>query len=102
MLRKINKTQERLSKLQNVLPRTIPLTLCKSFVRPHLDYGDIIYDIAYHNFFHKKLERTQDNACLAITRITRGTSKEKFTKNQVWSLFNTADGTENYVHFTKS
>ena len=28
----------------NTLPRKALLTLYKSFVRPHLDYGDIIYD----------------------------------------------------------
>ena len=29
-------------------------------------------------FFHQKLESIQYNACLAITRAIRGTSKEKF------------------------
>ena len=30
--------------LNNTLPRKALLTLYKSFVRPHLDYGDILYD----------------------------------------------------------
>ena len=33
-----------IKKLQNKLPRQGLLTICKSFVRPHLDYGDNIYD----------------------------------------------------------
>ena len=28
----------------------------KAFVRPHLDYGDIIYDEVYNETFHEKLE----------------------------------------------
>ena len=32
---------ERLSK---ILPQDFLLTIHKSFVRPHLDYGDILYD----------------------------------------------------------
>ena len=33
-----------LQKLQNLLPRSTPITIYKAFVRPHLDYGDILYD----------------------------------------------------------
>ena len=49
----------------------------KAFIRPHLDYGDILYDQAYNMSFHQKLESIQYNACLAITGAIRGTSKEK-------------------------
>ena len=31
-------------KLSNVLPIKSLITIYKSFVRPHLDYGDLIYD----------------------------------------------------------
>ena len=31
-------------KLHYILPRHSLLTIYKSFIRPHLDYGDIIYD----------------------------------------------------------
>ena len=31
-------------KLAHILPRQSLLTIYKSFIRPHLDYGDIIYD----------------------------------------------------------
>ena len=33
-----------LRKLQSILPRTSLLTIYKLFIRPHLDYGDIVYD----------------------------------------------------------
>ena len=74
---KIGKTLNLLRKLQNVLPRAALITLYKSFVRPHLDYGDIIYEEAYNSSFHQKLESIQYNACLAITGAIKGTSREK-------------------------
>ena len=30
--------------LQRKLPRNAMLTIYKFFIRPHLDYGDIVYD----------------------------------------------------------
>ena len=74
---KVNKTIGVIRKLQNVLPRSALLTIYKSFVRPHLDYGDIIYDQAYNASFQKKLESLQYNAALAITGAIRGSSTEK-------------------------
>ena len=74
---KTTKTICLLRKLQNLLPRSALITIYKAFVRPHLDYGDIIYDKAYNMSFHQKLESIQYNACLAITGAIRGTSKEK-------------------------
>ena len=41
---KVNKTIGLLRKLQDTLPRTSLITIFKSFIRPHLDYGHIIYD----------------------------------------------------------
>ena len=53
------------------------LTICKSFIRPHHDYGDVIYHQAYTASFHQKIESVQYNLALAITGAIRGTSKEK-------------------------
>ena len=64
-------------KLQNFLPRPFFLQIYKSFVRPHLDYSDIIYDKDFIGSFQKKLESIQYNAALAITRAIRRTSREK-------------------------
>ena len=46
VFRKINRIIGLLRKLQCLIPRCALLTLCKTFVRRHLDYGDIIYDKA--------------------------------------------------------
>ena len=74
---KTNKTIDIPWKLQNILPRQALITIYQTFVKPHLDYGDILYDQAYHASFHQKLEKIQYNACIAIKGATRGTSKEK-------------------------
>ena len=41
---KTNKTIGLLRKLSNLLPRQALVTIYKAFVRPHLDYGDVLYD----------------------------------------------------------
>ena len=66
-----------LRKLQNILPRPALLTIHKCFVRPHLDYDDIIYDQASNLSFLQKFESTQYNAALALTRAIRGSSRKK-------------------------
>ena len=77
ILNKTNGTVGLLRKLQNILPRSALLTIYKMFIRPHLDYGEIIYDQAYNASFHQILKLLQYNACLAIAGAIRGTSKEK-------------------------
>ena len=74
---KVNKTIGIIRKLQNLLPRSALITIYKSFIRSHLDYGDIIYDKAFNESFHAKLEPLQYNATLAITGAIRGSSSEK-------------------------
>ena len=73
----MSKTIALLRKLQKIL--TIPplFTIYKSFIRPHLDYREIIYDKAYNTSLHQNLEKIQYNSALAITGAIRGTSKEK-------------------------
>ena len=75
-MNKVNKTIELLRKLRNILPSEPLLTIYKSFVVPHLDYSDVIYDQHYNNFFHQKLEPLQYNAALAITDAIRDPSRE--------------------------
>ena len=65
-------------KLKNLLPRSALITLHKTFVRPHLDYGDIVYDQAHNASFHQKLESLQYNTCLVITGAMCG---RNYTKN---------------------
>ena len=77
ILSKTNRTIGLLRKLQSLLPRAALITIYKAFVRPHLDYGDVLYDQAFDASLHGKLESNQYNACLALTGAIRGTSKEK-------------------------
>ena len=60
-----------------MLPRQALVTIYKAFIRPHLDHGDVLYDQAFNNSFHAKMESIQYNACLVISRAIRGTSTEK-------------------------
>ena len=76
-LTKQNKMIGLLKKLSDLLPRQVLVTIYKAFIRPHLDYGDVVYDQASNNSFQAKMESIQYNACLAITGAIRGTSREK-------------------------
>ena len=76
-LNKVSKTIGLLRKLQKILTRLPLITIYKSFIRPHLDYRNIIYDQAYNVSFHQKLESIQYNAALGITGAISGTPREK-------------------------
>ena len=74
---KTNKKLGHFRKLQLVLARSSLLVIYKLFVRPHLDYGDIIYNQSYNTTFHQKMEAVQYNAGLTITGAIKASSKEK-------------------------
>ena len=76
-INKCNKIIGTMRRLSMTLSRKSLLTIYKSFVRPLLDYADIIYDKPYNESFKEKLEAVQYNACLAITGAIRGTSRER-------------------------
>ena len=63
---KTYKTIEYLRKLSNSLPRQALITIFKSCIRPHVDYGDVLYNQAFNNSFNAKMESIQYIACLAI------------------------------------
>ena len=77
VFKKTDKTIGLLKKLSNLFPRQALVTIYKVFIRPHLAYGDILYDKAFNNSFHTKMESIRYNACLPITGAIRGTSREK-------------------------
>ena len=93
----ISKTRKGIGLLKYVskyLPRHTLNELYKLSVRPHLDYGDIIYhipakendfsqDIILPNFM-EKLEFVQYFAALAVTGTWRGTSREKLYAELGW------------------
>ena len=74
----MSKTIGRLCKPQNLLPRKPLITVYKSFLKPRLDYGDVIY---YHNPYNASLycqfNSIQYNDALAKTNALHGTSQEK-------------------------
>ena len=76
-IKKATKGVNVIRKMNLLLPRSSLLTIYKSFVRPHLDYGDVIYDQPNNSRLSDKIESVQYNAALAITGAIRGTSKEK-------------------------
>ena len=77
---KANKGIDIIKRLSNTLPRKSFLTIYKSFIRPHLDYCDIIYDQPDNERFCTKIEHIQYNAALAITGAIKGTSQTKLCK----------------------
>ena len=77
ILNKVNNMIGLLRKFQLILLRHSLITIYKTFIRPHLDYGDVIYDRAFNESFHQRLESIQYNAAIAITGTIRGTSSEK-------------------------
>ena len=71
VLNKVKKTIGLLRKFQQTLRRQSLIIIYKSFIGPHLDNGDIIYDRAFNESFHKNLEPIQYNAAIAITGAIR-------------------------------
>ena len=66
--------------LSRYVSRDVLDQVYKLYVRPHLDYGDIIY----HRFdpnvsldLTRKLEQTQYSAALAVTGAWRGTNRQR-------------------------
>ena len=80
--------------LSKYLPRHTLNELYKLYVRPHLDYGDVIYHIPpkvcefsqtviLPNLM-EKLESVQYSAALTVTGTWRGTSREKLYAELGW------------------
>ena len=90
----ISKTRKGIGLLQYLskyLPRHTLSELYKPYVRPHLDYGDVIYhipakicefsqNISLSNLM-EKLESVQYSAARAVTGTWKGTSRENYTLN---------------------
>ena len=77
---KMSKTLKGISIIKKVskgLPRYSLVTIYKSFVKPHLDYSDIIYDQPNNESFTQKIEKIQYNDALAITGAIKGTYQSK-------------------------
>ena len=66
-----------IKKLSIHLPREALLRIYKSFVRPHLDYGDKTFDKPNNESFKSIIESIQYKACIAITGAIQGTARER-------------------------
>ena len=85
--------------------------LCKLYVRPHLDYGDVIYHIPQkvNDFSHEitlhclmdRLDSVQNSAGLAITGAWKGTSRNKIYEELGWESLNDRRWSRRLVLFFK-
>ena len=64
---KFNRGITILCELQTVLPREALLTIYRSFIPPHFDYGDVIFDQSCNDSFNASLESCQYKAALAMS-----------------------------------
>ena len=60
-----------------MLPRHSLLKVYKSFVRPHLDYGNTLHDQPDNKSLCQKIETIQYNAALSIIGVIKGASQIK-------------------------
>ena len=73
----INSGISLLRKLRHSILRKPLLSIYKTFFRPHLDYGHVIYDKPHNEKFTDTVQSFQYDAALAIMGAIKGTSKEK-------------------------
>ena len=65
-------------RLSRAFPSDAFITIHKSFIRPHLDYADIIYDKPNNDSISQKIENAQYRAYLAITGTIQENSRKRF------------------------
>ena len=65
-------------KFQLIISRRSLFIIYESFIRPHDDYCDVIYDKLSNASFPNKIEWVQYNAARAIAAAIKGSSLDKF------------------------
>ena len=76
--------------LSKYVARDVSDQIYKLYVRPHLDYGDIIYhkyDLEFKLDFAKRPESTQYSAVIAVSGAWRGTNTDKIYEELGWEIF---------------
>lgn len=97
--------------LSKYLPRNTLIELHKLYVRPHLDYGDVIYhippkkcefsqDTSLNNHM-EKLEAVQYYTELAVTGAWKGTSREKLYEELGWESLSLRRWSRRLVLFSR-
>ena len=90
--------------LSQYVSRDVLDQMYKLYVRPHLDYGDIVYhkyDPDLSSVITKRLEQTQYAASLAVTGAWRGTSKQKLYDELGWESLYQRRWYRRLCHFFK-
>ena len=97
--------------ISKYLPRHTLNELYKLYLRPHLDYGDVIYHTPAKicEFSHdtmlkthmEKLESVQYSAALAVTGAWKGTSREKLYNELSWESLNLRRWSRRLIIFYK-
>ena len=64
-------------KLSKILPQNSLITIYNAFVRPHLDYDNVLYDQPNNESLSQKIKSVQYNATLAIAGALKGASQMK-------------------------
>ena len=59
------------------MPQKSFITIYKAFLRPLIDYGDIVYNQPQNDSFSEKLEAIQYKTALVITGAIQRTSRDK-------------------------
>ena len=90
--------------LSKYVTRDVLDQIYKLYVRPHLDYGDIIYhkyDPEFKLDFTKWLESTQYFAALAVSGAWRGTNTNKIYEELGWEILYYRRWYRRLCHFYK-
>ena len=90
--------------LSNYVSRNVLDQIYKLYIRPHLDYGDIIYhghDPQMSLDITKRLEQTEYSATLAITGAWRGTSRQRLYEELGWESLHDRRWFRRLCHFFK-
>ena len=77
---KMKKSISAIKKIRHSLPRKSLLTIYKTFLRPLIDYGDIIYNQPQNESFCSEIESVQYKAAIAITGAIQATSRDKLNE----------------------
>ena len=90
--------------LSKYVSRDVLDQIYKLYVRPHLDYGDIIYHKYYPEYtleLTKKLESTQYSGALAVSGSWRGTNTDRLFEELGWEYLYHRRWYRRLCHFYK-
>ena len=100
-----------MKQLYSYLPRSALELLYKLYVRPHLDYGDVVYQIpdnesktfdSKNDIFHPlmtRVESVQYEAACVVSGAWRGSSRKNSIMIWAGNLFTIAVISEDFVYF---